>query len=588
MKLKRLKIKNFRRIEEADIIFDSTSFLIGVNNIGKTSIIKAIDALLSLENDKIQPDDFRIINDEERSDTIEIIGYFSDIPSEIQNSRGFRGRIIDGEFIYKKTYKITSAKPVISTFEYDYSITEDFKDIKTPQQLMEKLNCNEEELKQIIGSFSKNKLPDRWHLNIDGAFEWNFDSEPKEIINPGGIPSIVASKLPRLIHIPAYTNVNDIGKAEGNTLLGQCLSILFDDLISTSELATSIQENLNTLQEQMSPETEGSMIQRLCNDVNKVIEDVFPNCGISITPSLKDLSSVLKPQYNVEMFSNVNTTADRQGTGLVRTAIFSMLRYHAHLKLNEGANSRPLLVAFEEPEMYLHPSAANLLRDTIYALGESDQIICTTHSPWMIDLSKNWQSLTKLILNKNSFTTAINYGISEATQSLQKDEKELLKMIKTFDDELSRVFFAQKCVIVEGDSELIAIKQAFKLLPDYIRKDLLSKFQVVKARGKAAMIPLVKYLKSLNIPFHVIHDRDQGTEGAERFNQYILEVVGNSDNVTILEECLEDCLGYPAPSSDKPFRVFKESLKWNDWVDIPENWRMVLQKAFDFTYYGEE
>jgi hypothetical protein len=57
--------------------------------------------------------------------------------------------------------------------------------------------------------------------------------------------------------------------------------------------------------------------------------------------------------------------------------------------------------------MYLHPSAANLLRDTIYALGESDQIFCTTHSPWMIDLSKNWQSLTNVFCREKVHMVAI-------------------------------------------------------------------------------------------------------------------------------------------------------------------------------------
>ncbi|WP_373232991.1 TOPRIM nucleotidyl transferase/hydrolase domain-containing protein [Cohnella sp.] len=37
-------------------------------------------------------------------------------------------------------------------------------------------------------------------------------------------------------------------------------------------------------------------------------------------------------------------------------------------------------------------------------------------------------------------------------------------MVKTFDDELSRVFFSDKCVIVEGDSEVIAIKNTLRLL----------------------------------------------------------------------------------------------------------------------------
>ncbi|WP_318351672.1 AAA family ATPase [Klebsiella pneumoniae] len=46
-----------------------------------------------------------------------------------------------------------------------------------------------------------------------------------------------------------------------------------------------------------------------------------------------------------------------------------------------GEDARSLIIGFEEPEIYLHPSAANQMRDIIYDLsGLSSQII-TTHSP---------------------------------------------------------------------------------------------------------------------------------------------------------------------------------------------------------------
>jgi putative ATP-dependent endonuclease of the OLD family len=69
---------------------------------------------LSLGHDKLSPNDFRLISEDEKAETIEITGYFKDIPQDIQTSRGFRGRVINGEFIYKKTYKITNQIPTIT------------------------------------------------------------------------------------------------------------------------------------------------------------------------------------------------------------------------------------------------------------------------------------------------------------------------------------------------------------------------------------------------------------------------------------------------------------------------------------------
>ncbi len=61
----------------------------------------------------------------------------------------------------------------------------------------------------------------------------------------------------------------------------------------------------------------------------------------------------------------------------------------AEKKGKDDAATRSLIIGFEEPEIYLHPSAANQMRDLIYELSDGQsQIIATTHSPYLIDLSR--------------------------------------------------------------------------------------------------------------------------------------------------------------------------------------------------------
>lgn len=47
MRLHSLKIEGFKRIQTAEIIFGDTTFLIGANNAGKSSVLKAVEWLLS-------------------------------------------------------------------------------------------------------------------------------------------------------------------------------------------------------------------------------------------------------------------------------------------------------------------------------------------------------------------------------------------------------------------------------------------------------------------------------------------------------------------------------------------------------------
>lgn len=578
MRLSRVTINNFRRIEEADIHLAKSTFLIGQNNFGKSSVIRCLELLLS--NESPQAGDFRKDEDGNSCEEFVLTGYFEDISTEIANSRGFRGRVVNGAYCYRKSYLLTNpGKPRIECREYPSTIRTEYAMAGSGQVLID-LGLPEDRVREAIGTNLTAKLKAGWERDLlDLVADFDQAAEPAWVTNPGGIPQNVISKLPRVIHVPPLTKQEDLGNGQGKTLVAEVLDILFKDLLEGNTTAEEVQAGLTALQEEMAPEREGSIIHTLCGEVNRIIGDVFPGCGIQISPSLQDLTAVLKPKYDITLYSNVDTDVTRQGTGLLRTAVFSMFRYHTRLHERADIHTRPLLVAFEEPEMYLHPSAANLLRDTIYALGRTDQIVCTTHSPWMIDLSQELQSLTKMVLRESGYLTAVNYGVSDEMGRLKGEDKTRVKMLQLFDDEMSRVFFAERVVVVEGDSEMVALKATIDLLPDDVRKQVLSRVQIVKARGKAAIISLVKYLRALSIEPFVIHDRDQGTAGAECFNPHILAAAGTADQVAMLEECIEHVLGYQPPSADKPYHAYRATAAWSDFTAVPAAWKGVFLRA---------
>lgn len=583
MKLEKITIKNFRRISEAELTLASSSFVIGPNNSGKTSVIDAIDALLSLKAEKVTEADFRLSEDGIRADTIELTGVFSSISDETAQSRGFKGRVIDGKFTYKKTYKLTAVgKPKFESFTYPYRLKDEFSAVKKVQDLLNLGLTAETIADRLDKTGAEEKLPKNWEKDFIEVLDYETTQDPIAEENPGGFPSNVNSKLPKVIRIPSLINTSDFeGKDKG--LLSECLSLLFDDLLSQNTLATEIQERLTDLELQMKPETEGSLIKQLTNDVNNIIASVFPSCGIEIKPNLQNLSDILKPKYEVSLFSNVKTKIDKQGTGLLRTTAFAMLRYHSNLRTQKRLETRPILVAFEEPEIYLHPSAANLLRDTIYALGATDQIICNTHSPWMIDLTQEPLSLTKMVNHVDNTITCKNYGLTSSFAKLATDDKLRVKMLQLFDDEISRVFFAERVIIVEGDTEILAIKNTIKIIPETTRKEILFKSQVIRARGKASIISLVKYLQDLGIYPYVMHDRDQGTSGAEVFNLPILTAINDTTRLILNHENVEDTLGYSAPSTDKPFKAFQVTNAWTTVADIPAEWKTKFEFIFGVT-----
>lgn len=138
-------------------------------------------------------------------------------------------------------------------------------------------------------------------------------------------------------------------------------------------------------------------------------------------------------------------------------------------------------------------------------------------------------------------------------------------------------------VIEEGDILVLSGE-------DIERKDVLCNWQLIKARGKAVIIPLVRYLKLMGINPYVIHDKDSNKPGAIKFNEPIRETVGNDKKIWVLENCVEDILGYESPNYDKPYKAYKFiNDNWgNDWLSISEKWRNLIEEVLDLKdfYYN--
>ena len=165
-------------------------------------------------------------------------------------------------------------------------------------------------------------------------------------------------------------------------------------------------------------------------------------------------------------------------------------------------------------------------------------------------------------------------------KDLQENDKSYVKMILKIDNYVSRIFFTKKVVIIEGDTEDILIKESIKRLEKSKYFKILSDFEIIKARGKASIISLVKYLTSMGIDPIVVHDRDSNEPNAEKYNEPIANALGSNGKVVMMNNNVEDELGYIA-TYEKPFKAYKKTLEWGEnWEDLPENWRNKLIEIF--------
>lgn len=595
MKLSELKIQNFRKLNNVVVKLGDATFLIGANNAGKSSTLDAIGYLIT-DSTKLSLDcRSRYIDADcvEKPCEKEVIieGKFDDVSPEIVNARGFKPERLNvvkdeaGNPKYSFNYRIRLDVNGSCHREMQLhiqKIKEDYAECKKWQDFIDcgadpSMFSNVENLSKTLTAKEKKDL----ELNYPSLYD--VESDEKWFENPGGIAGNVISKLPRFLKIDANVLSEEIDAGKSTSTLHDLLSLMFNEVREQSVHYKNAAKELELLSKQMDPSDCMGEFGKLMNSLNKVVDNVFPSASINVDTDLSG-ADALKPKFGVTISSNVTTDISHQGTGLIRSAVFALLHFNKQRTEEKGnTDGRGLIIAFEEPELFLHPSAAENMRRVIYELASANsQIVATTHSPYMIDLSqKPKQVLNSYSLVDNNFSNIVAFSLSEAFQKILDDDKVRVKMIQKIDDYVARVFFAQKVIIVEGDTEDIVFKHTISIQPDTIRKQIQSKYQIIKATGKATMISFIKYLKALNVDVYVVHDEDKGTAGAEKMNTPILEALGGDKSKRLMmQNCVEDELGYKAPSSDKPYTAYKYVQKWTSWKEVSDRWKKVMKQVF--------
>lgn len=594
MRLHRIEVQNFRNLKNCSVDFLDATFLIGPNNTGKSSLFKALDHLHSsaaLTRDdhhkSYDPDTDAYVYESE----IEIIAEYRNLPEESENWQGFRGRVltvenqIPGEtnlaIRYKKIWSINKTKPEIYLQEYPRSIAPEYSEAKKVQDLIGN-HYDEQFIRDHFGdsNLAKNltvaamsqklqDLPAYWDIDNTGEIKW--------IQNPGGIPGNVLSKLPQIIVIPAESCITELTSSGGS--LHKMLGNLFTHVREKSDNFKQAQGFLNELAKELDPSDQSTDFGQLIESLNSMTHRLFPDSSVHVSASLDQPDKAIKPQFSVEMQSNVKTTVDYQGHGMIRATAFQLLRCIQEFINRNSDAPRATIFCFEEPEIFLHPAAANQMRDAIYELAEPNcQIIATTHSPYMVNLGSDASvSLCKFSLLETGGSSTTTLNLDSAFRTLQDDEKQNLKMLLKVDDYFSRVFFSPKSIFIEGDTEEVLVRESLRRLSVTERAKVVGNIEFIRARGKPVLISIAKYLNALGIEYHILHDHDGSKPGSESVNNAIADAAGE-DRRTMVHEQVEDLLGYPPPSYDKPFKAHQFTEEnWGDSFDsISENWRLLF------------
>lgn len=560
MRLIKFSVNNFRAIsgglENNQINFDgsNTIFIFGQNNVGKSTFLSAYDFFF---NDKVPSEDDFYKKGESQ-------------PIEFEVELG----VDDVDIAYiqeKQSTKIVSFRQYL--FSNTIKIKRTFSLTRNPQG------------KVTIGK----PQDETWDPTSGTYTNSSFGSI--------GLIQVFQQLMPTPILIKAMPSEKEVEDVVNEILASKAKNKLGKEELDELKQA---QEKVKELQDKMyNPES----IDQYKAEVNRHFQQLFADIKIEIedTDKVKWTEDKFGKKFNVEFQKQKSDgTPDNQtpssynsiGHGAVRSAIFSLLLMRDIAEeLPRVANRKEYLILFEEPELFLYPRILKHLRELIYQVSDLDypyQVLCASHSPQMIDLSKRKSTLIRMV--KNNVGTKL-YQIKDDDLQQAKDAptiedlKQAMYEVLRFNPHICESFYADEVLLIEGPTEDIIIRGILQKMNP--AKDLF----IVNC-GTVTNIPFYqKIYRKFAIRSHVICDTDGQAIGAlDPFHNQTF--VGGIQS-TIYNEHLINCNNIPRIGGllrvhDTTFEVAHQTATVNDLVKYPNTYNVNHGKPFNANKYWTE
>jgi predicted ATP-dependent endonuclease of OLD family len=406
-----------------------------------------------------------------------------------------------------------------STLQIEIEVELDEWDMKRIEEAAPKAK---DSYKKYLIDDSRIRLRNEWVL--DGkkiskkALSWS--PEDNDFVEKGyasvGLHSVFQSCLPKPIFIKAMPS-----EEEAKNIINEILKSVAESRLKDAELAElqAAQSKIKELQEKMYNK---DVIAKYEDSVNEYLKDLFPKVRLGIEDKKDRVAwteNKLGREYDIH-FQHVDNSGDIDtdlpshaahiGHGTIRTTIFALLLMRDIAEEFERIEGRKdYLVLFEEPELFLYPKVIRELRELIYKVSSGNtpyQVLCASHSPSMIDISKLKSSIVRLVKTEAStqlYQVSDQFLKSAAGSKSDAEFKQEMYEVLRFNPHICESFYSDEVILVEGPTEEIILRAYFQEHPQ-------SKFFFILNCGTVNNIPFYqKVLSQFFIPYSIICDTDK-------------------------------------------------------------------------------
>ena len=571
MKLNSLILQNFRSYKDrTEIPFSKFTSFIGKNDVGKSTVLEALDIFFakpyrrigpvfdnrSTKSNEIDDSDVCIYS---KSKIIRIGVVFSDVPDKISTG-------LDEFIMPKEDYLLNSKGMLEIHLIFDFS---------KPRVRRSEILCAHHPSAPSVKDIWK--ASDRRVLNIvrrrklDGELDLSKVTEMRRGIYR-------STKELNLRTREFSLNTADMLHVWFGFESVMPLFALFQSDRSSSDqnpeiqkpLGLALDKALNNLQDDLASITE--RIQKQVEDTAsrtiKKLNEGYPEIASNLNLETKFPFPEWRNSFKIELRSKNKIPLSKRGSGLRRLVLLSFFQAEAEGRRERESYplQKKIIYAIEEPETSQHPDFQKSIVDALRGLEKAgDQVIITTHVPGLAKLCPT---------NGLCFIDFDQVATSAVVRNRDTDKnvlQEVVDALGILPDPVAKQG-VKVAVLVEGKTDIDAIRSMILVLQNEDRITKIDENQIFWAIGGGCHTLQDwcerKYLDKLNVPVIVIQDSDiKSADGEISEEKRIwLDEMNSKENYTVFitnKRCIDN---YVHP--DALSRIFKRKVKFAKNFDL--------------------
>jgi putative ATP-dependent endonuclease of the OLD family len=537
MRIKTLRIQNFRGFADATVNFENHTCLVGPNGAGKSTILSALNVFFqeasnATEVTSLTREDFHSGNIET---PVEITVTFHKLSETAQKALEHYVRHGELAVVSRATFDSVSQKAPVQQFGKRLVFAQFkpyFEDDKN-KALVEALRSRFSEVTSGLADFPA--IGSKTKTAMTAALRSYEEARP-EICTPEESSDLfygtqkVRGKLDpfvQWIYLPAVKDASEEAEEAGNTALGKLLQ-------RTVRQKVNFDEALENLRVKTRKEYD-ALLEKEQSTLTAISESLATRLGIFAHPgasiavewlqSSEKSVSIGEPRATIKaQEGSFKGSMTRFGHGLQRSFLLAILQELASTELESEAERPTLILGCEEPELYQHPPQARHLSSVLRSLADAgNQIMLTTHSAYFVsgEIFDEIRLIRKDAKTGRSYVKSTDFDcfcnrIGKATgKKPDKAPVARAKLMAALRPEPSELFFCQRLVLVEGTADRAYVSGALHLSNEW---DAMRRagLHIIPTDNKSSILQLLVIAQELSIPCFVVFDADGNAKEKHR------------------------------------------------------------------------